>query len=91
MESMLYRIFCGTFGPEYRDAALERYQKQREVCCQKNNGFLEKVDALDPSLREELVDFLDERILLERMEPAEYFAEGFVMGARLMAEVLTSA
>ncbi len=90
MESVLYQIYCSEFGPAHSAPKLEQYRKLLDAHCQRHDAFLKKIAALDPALHKELLQLLSEQMDLERMEPAEYFVEGFVMAAKLMVEVLAN-
>lgn len=80
MENILYQLFSGDY-----DITPKRDKKQQELCAQ-ISAEIEKIEAVfGEEFLDRLLDLDGERAELQHFQ---YYRSGFLLGARLMLEVL---
>ena len=80
MENILYQLFSGDY-----DITPKRDKKQQELCAQ-ISAEIEKIEAVfGEEFLDRLLDLDGERAELQHFQ---YYRPGFLLGARLMLEVL---
>ena len=88
MDSVIYRLFCHEFQSNERKEpqnkrALDQFSKTYQM-------IWDCLKELDESKQNKVLDALRKFTEEAAGDRAEYFAEGFCTGAKLMMEVLTT-
>ena len=90
MNNILLQLYNGELAPStFHNDHIPMHRAKREACLKKYESFLQKLNALDPSLTEEMEKLLDEQLSVDMLELPEAFLEGFYMGAQIMLSVCT--
>ena len=88
MENILLQLYNGELAPStFHNDQIPIHRAKRRACLQQYQGLLQKLDALDPNLRDDLEKLVDDQLSTDMLELPEAFMEGFRMGARIMLAV----
>ena len=87
MESIIYRLFFH----EFQSAESKEFQQiqRHDRLDRADQIILESLEGLAENRKQQILGEVRELIMKADGDHAEYFAEGFSMGAKLMIEVLT--
>ncbi len=88
MSSILEQLYSGSLCPEAKNRPeQEAYRQMRQTGRRHYEGFCKALDAVEPSLRKQFEQILDDQYALLPFEYAQTFIDGFFLGAGLMIEV----
>ena len=92
MDNILQDFYHGRIHPEetYRPM-LEAHNHKRKQMVQRQEKLIERIEKLDPDIRREFDDLLDEIGMVEAMEMEDIYTQGMRMGARLAMALMGKA
>ena len=89
MVDTIYQLYYGEIHPADRfSKSRPDHLAKREACYRKHEVFLERLNAIDPALKTEMDQLLDEQLSVDMLELPESFYEGFRLGMLLTLGVL---
>lgn len=87
-KSVLLQLYNGEIAPcEQYAPRIREYHEWYEAFYRQQEGFTEKLRALQPPLDGEFRDLLDEQLVEIPYRTSQTFIDGFCLGVRMMAEV----
>lgn len=90
MKDILEELYCGEVRPfETTLPKCQEYEELQEKFREKENDFEEKLDRLDPALRNEYIKLTESQNAAYYYEDYQNFAVGFRLGVRITAAVFT--
>ena len=90
MTDIIYQLYYGEIHPaeQFTKQRTAHLQKRR-ACFQKHDAFLSRLNAIDPALRQEMEQLMDEQLSSDMLALPECFYEGFRLGMLITLGVFT--
>lgn len=89
MTDIIHQLYYGEINPAERfTRERPEHLAKRRACFEHHDAFLARLNTIDPALRQEMDQLLDEQLSSDMLSLSDSFYEGFRLGMLIAMDIL---